>query len=167
MAKQVVHDLLHRFYANRGTLERMHRPSIDRMLIGFDFLTKMRPDIKDGVYSIDGKGTFCNVQTYNTKDMEEAIFETHRKYIDIQYIIEGTELILAARRDKLRPVVPYDAEKDIAFWTLKMPPEDIDLQEIIMNQGWFAVFYPIDAHAPQLTHQRECEVRKAVVKVLL
>ncbi|MFH1052899.1 MAG: YhcH/YjgK/YiaL family protein [Candidatus Woesearchaeota archaeon] len=82
-------------------------------------------------------------------------------------LVEGTELILAAPRDKLRSVVPYDPEKDIAFWTLKMPPEDIDPEEIIMRQGWFAVFYPSDAHAPQLTHQKECEVRKAVVKVLI
>ncbi|MFH1052900.1 MAG: YhcH/YjgK/YiaL family protein [Candidatus Woesearchaeota archaeon] len=86
MAKQAVHDLLSRFYENRDTLERMHRPSIDRMLAGFDFLTRIWPKIKDGVYPLDGSRVFCNVQTYNTKDMKEAIFETHKKYIDIQYI---------------------------------------------------------------------------------
>ena len=47
--------------------------------------------LADGRYEIDGDKVFASIQTYETKD--DANYESHRNYIDIQYMINGCEKI--------------------------------------------------------------------------
>jgi biofilm protein TabA len=111
-------------------------------------------------YDIDGDNIFATVSEYISKNEESAQFEAHRKYIDIQYVVSGKELINIAPLTSVKEVLtPYDASKDIEFVTvskliyLKASPSD------------FFIFFPGDAHRPGLKDGENSPVRKVVVKV--
>ncbi len=91
---------------------------------------------------IRGSDVFAIHQVYETKPVRQARFEAHRKYIDLQYIWEGKELIHIASLGRLKTILAYDKEKDVEFFkyfsstSLVMKPEDL------------VILYPSDAHAP-------------------
>lgn len=119
-------------------------------LISTDFET-----MQDGRHVIN-EDMYVNIQTYQTK--QEALFEAHRKYIDIQYIIEGKEQIGVTEYSNCTEVVPYDKENDIEFLT-----GEGDFH--ILNKGEYMILYPSDAHKPSITHIAQSTVRKAVLKI--
>lgn len=114
-----------------------------------------------GRVDIDGDRVFAIVQTYTTKPQEKALFEAHRKYIDVQFIHSGRETILwtplALMQEETRA---YTDEKDAALW--KLVP---DFTELHLTSGHFAILYPEDAHAPCVEWGAPSEVFKVVVKV--
>ena len=58
---------------------------------------------------------FCNPVTLISRPEEECIYEAHRNYADLHYIVEGTEGIATADVSALQVTTPYDGEKDILF----------------------------------------------------
>jgi len=91
------------------------------------------------------------------RQRSEAHLEAHRKYIDIQYLISGDEEMGWKTGSRCqRPHAPYDAEKDIEFFT--DPPDSY----ITVLPGEFVVFFPDDAHAPLIGTG---VVHKVVIKV--
>ena len=74
--------------------------------------------LSDGTYEIDGKRVFAMIQSYRTKQQtQEMMFEAHKKYIDLQYIVNGIEKIRWAKLDKVDLVEErYSAGGDIAFY---------------------------------------------------
>ena len=60
-------------------------------------------DPADGKYEIAGDEIFASVMTYTTAPENEKKFELHRKYIDIQYIISGEEIIGGESIDMMIP----------------------------------------------------------------
>ena len=107
------------------------------------------------VYSDD---IYMNIQTYVTK--QDADYEAHRDYADIQYIISGEEKIGVTPYSLCSPKIPYNKDKDIEFLTGEG-------QYIPLREGEFMILLPKDAHKPSITLDNSCEVRKAVVKVRL
>ena len=131
----------------------------DRFRQGFYYLECLDPKIKDGKYAIDGDNVFCMIQSYETKPLKDQEFEAHRKYADIQYMLEGEESILWSPAKGLKVTKPY---KDDAEMYALTP----GATELVLTPGRFCVFLPPhDAHAPCLAHGQPCKVRKAVVKV--
>ena len=64
----------------------------ERLKQGFEWLKNNDLlNIPDGRYLIDGEKIFANVQSYITKD--DAPYEAHRRYADIQYMIKGLEKV--------------------------------------------------------------------------
>lgn len=110
---------------------------------------------ENGTYEISGKDVYAIVQEYQTK--EKGLLEAHRQYIDIQYIIEGSEKIGYSKLKTQTPATDY--EPDIIFY------EDKQDGFIEMNNGDFAIFYPDDLHMPCITINQPQKVRKVVVKV--
>jgi biofilm protein TabA len=111
-----------------------------------------------GKHEIGTRGAYAIVDEYQTKDASAGTLECHRKYIDIQYVVRGSERIGVCSKDRCR-AREYDETKD-----LQMLEGDADL--ITLGPGWFAVFMPQDAHLPGLRHGDKTEnVRKVVVKV--
>lgn len=111
-------------------------------------------------YDIDGDNLYAIVSEYVTKNEEDARYESHQKYIDIQYVVSGKEIIgLAPAAQKLSVLVQYDPAKDIEFMTvtngvsLKATPEK------------FFIFFPSDLHQPGCKDGINDTVRKVVVKV--
>lgn len=124
----------------------------------FDFLASMNAaDLAFGRQEIDGENLFAIIERAQGKGLAEARLEAHRRYIDIQYIIEGGDTI------GIRPVgscshimEPYDANRDIGFFG------DAPVEWISLPAGSFIILFPEDAHAP-LAGQGE--VLKAIMKV--
>jgi YhcH/YjgK/YiaL family protein len=132
-----------------------------RFAAAFEFLEKLPAGQPAGRYDIDGDNCFALVQTYATRPVTQAMFEAHRRYIDIQFIQAGCETILWSPLAALTQVTqPYAAEKDIAFFANPSQWTPVNL-----CAGQFAIFFPEDGHAPGLECSRPSEVRKIVIKV--
>lgn len=130
---------------------------------GFEFL--LNNDLKslaDGRYEIDGDKIYANVQTLKTKPVEEKKWEVHRKYIDIQYVIKGSERMgYGSLEDFKKVVVEYDPERDLEFL------DGDKFNFINVDEGEFTVFYPQDVHAPMLSVNEDIEIKKVIVKIAL
>lgn len=114
--------------------------------------------LPDGPQEIDGKNVFANIMTVETKPRNDTP-EAHRRYIDIQYLISGTERIGVGPLESMREEVEARPEGDIWFYH-----GDLDL--VTIGNGRFAVLFPGDAHAPCIAAGQPETVRKVVVKVL-
>jgi biofilm protein TabA len=109
---------------------------------------------------LDGTNLFVSPSEYTTKNPEEANFEAHRKYIDIQYVVSGKELIGVAPLTAAKAVVtPYDATKDVEFLSFG------ETKNYKASQERVFIFFPSDAHRPNLKDGENSKVRKVVVKV--
>lgn len=126
----------------------------------FDFLKKAVDEkLPVDRYEIDGEKVFAFIQEYTSK--QESSFEAHKNYIDIQFIVYGTEVIYSADLNKLSVKTPYSAEKDIMFLN------DYDkASKLVLSDGEYGIFFPWDAHKPGLCLDGKTgEVKKIVVKV--
>lgn len=112
------------------------------------------------VYLTSDKTCWANVDEYVTKQYNDCKFEAHKKYIDIQFMISGEEKIETAFTDELAVSEPYDTERDVMF--LKDTENKLVLP---MKKGYFALFYPTDAHKPQVAFSKPEKVKKVVVKI--
>jgi biofilm protein TabA len=127
----------------------------------FEFLRAVDGTQAPGRHEIAGDDAFALVEKYTTKPKAEALFEAHRKYIDVQYVYRGRETILWAPLATMEESTrPYDATKDAAKW--KLIP---DFTEMHLSTGHFAILFPEDAHAPCVAWEKAEEVYKVVVKV--
>lgn len=115
-------------------------------------------NMPDGKHVINGEHLFANVQTYFTKD--DAPYEGHRKYADIQYMINGREKVGVTDYLNCSTIEKYDVDKDIEF--LKNNSNDYYQ---MLEEGEFLVFYPQDAHQPALNPDEKLNVKKVIVKV--
>lgn len=109
-----------------------------------------------GKHSIKGDEVFVNIAQTACKAENEAVFETHRKMIDIQLPLIGEETY-GYRPAKELPEREYDETKDIT----KYP--NVQAKSLIhCTPGEFAIFFPQDGHQPCIGHG---EIRKAIFKV--
>ena len=116
--------------------------------------------LENGKYEIDGKDVYVNVMSYTTLPWEEAKYEAHENYTDIQYVISGTETMTYAPADTLKPTGPYDPQKDV----IKFDNENPGLK-VACQAGDFMIFFPWDGHKPKAANGEPCQVKKAVVKI--
>ncbi len=115
--------------------------------------------LKVGRYDIDGDDLFALVQEYQTIPQEQGKWECHRKYIDIQFIVEGTEQIGYANVRDMKIVTEYNPVKDISFLTGKG-------NYVTLNKGFFGIYFPNDAHMPKVAPDNTTgKVKKVVVKI--
>jgi YhcH/YjgK/YiaL family protein len=75
----------------------------ERMAKGFEFIINTHlANMEPGVYEIESKSIFAIIQEYNTKEIKDCVLEGHAKYIDIQYIIQGVELMGVTTKKKIK-----------------------------------------------------------------
>jgi len=126
----------------------------------FDFLKDSDlADIKPGKYELVNDSLYAIVQEYTTLNIDETRYEAHRKFADIQYLINGSEKIGIAKLDTMYVTEPYDPEKDIGFYSL--PGKNYRLA----GQNSFFIFFPEDAHRPCIRIDKQSQVKKIVFKV--
>jgi YhcH/YjgK/YiaL family protein len=113
--------------------------------------------LEDGKYVIEGEDVFALVQSYTSKDDEECKLEAHKKYIDIQMVISGSELMGISTLDGQSPV-SENIEKDLYFYDYKST-------KIELSDGMFVVLFPDDLHMPGMKNMTNAEVKKVVIKV--
>jgi biofilm protein TabA len=132
-----------------------------RLAKAFRYLTTENfINIEPGTYEIEGKEIFAMVSTYETHPVDEMKWEAHRKYLDIQVLIEGEERMGFAPLSSVKEVIPYNEEKDIAFYR---GSGDF----VTLGKGQFVIFMPQDAHQPCIQKGLPGYVKKVVIKVLL
>lgn len=117
-------------------------------------------NMEPGEYEIDGRNLFAVVQSYNTKPIEEGKLEAHRKYIDIQYLAKGEELIGYAPLNNQEAYDDYNADNDYILYKGEN-------SFVKLSEGMFAIFYPQDLHMPCLRIDEAAPVVKVVLKVLV
>jgi len=127
---------------------------------GLEYLARAAvTGLADGRYPIDGERLRASVSTSRTREPEAVPFEAHRQYIDIQYLLSGSETIYWMPREGCVVRQEYSVEKDIELL------EDGPASVLILRPRIFAVFFPHDAHKPGCFSARQEEVQKLVIKV--
>ncbi len=106
-------------------------------------------------------GAFAVEQVYTTRPRAEGFFESHRKYIDVQVIVEGSELMEVVDISRIRMRDAYDSERDLITY------HDCDEASLFrVPAGVATIYYPADVHMPTLRlGEVSSLVRKTVVKV--
>lgn len=128
-------------------------------------IAKLPADAPLGKFPIDGDSIYGNVMEYDTSIEKPEKLEFHRKYVDIQAILDGRETMFWADIKNLAIRDPYLADKDVEF---RIPPEK-GVSKLDLLPGFFAVFYPEDGHYGKglPLSGPAGKIRKVVVKVKL
>lgn len=148
-----------------GKLEDLHSqvPDSPHMKKGLSYLIEVSSQkLADGRYEIDGDSIYALVQSYDTLTAsDQSKYEAHRKYIDIQYISEGIEVMGWAPLEAMEITKEYVPDKDVVNGTVLLKLATL----IKVSAGQAAIFFPSDAHAPKLAADQPSPVKKIVVKV--
>ena len=128
---------------------------------GLEFLERADlATLPDGRHPIRGDDVYALIMRAHSKTAAEAQFESHRDYIDIQYLVAGDEALGVLPVGELAGATPYDPSKDVVFYAtparypaLRLPP------------GHFAIFFPPDGHQPMCQGDRPGPLHKVVIKV--
>ena len=124
-----------------------------KFLLNTDFRNK-----ESGKYEIKGDELFYYVSNYKTNTVSETDPELHKKYIDIQYLAEGTERIGYAPYSRQKAFKKYKAANDIAFYKSKM-------SYMTLTKGMFAIINTLELHQPGILLKEPEYVKKIVFKV--
>ncbi len=125
-----------------------------------DFLKSLTPDSAVGHYLID-ENTYANIDVYETKDISLCKFEAHKKYIDIQMLLQGEEKLDYTFVDGLSISEEYDKQRDVMFFAA---PKSFDI--VSLQPFKFVLLYPYEAHRPQMNIKNtSAKVKKVVVKI--
>ena len=150
--KTMILDLLenaHQYFAINKGFEK-----------AFNFLT--RPDLKElpvEKYEIVDDRVYSMVSKDYVRNKEDALLETHEKYIDIQLVLEGTDNMgWKPKTSCIKPSSEYNKETDAQFF------EDDPDTWITTKSGSFVIFFPEDAHMPLISSG---PLHKVVVKVAI
>lgn len=143
-------DLLSNSHLYRG----LH-PRIDR---AFEYLHRTDlAALAPGDYEIDGENIYARALTYTTRLPEAGKWEAHRRYIDLQVMVEGAERIAYAPLSSMTPG-EYDEAKDFHHLSGAGDP-------VTLPSGSFMLLWPADAHMPCLAVDQPAPIKKVVVKI--
>ena len=145
-------------FADRIENLKLYIPYNEKIKVVCDYLAKTDIHaLEVGKYDI-GEGVRVVVNAFTPKTREAARWETHKKYIDLQYLIDGEEFIGVAPLSTMKKDVEARTEGDIYFYegeTVKLP----------IGGGRFMVLFPEDAHAPCIAAGGSKPVHKVVIKI--
>jgi YhcH/YjgK/YiaL family protein len=127
----------------------------------FNWLSTRPLDQPAGIYKIRGESMYANVHGYETKTRRDCRYESHRRYLDLQYCISGGEIIEWHPLARLEATDSYDTEKDVIHHQSPPGPD----AQLRMASGAFAVFFPSDGHMPKIADGVHPRVDKLVIKI--
>ncbi len=126
----------------------------------FEFLDSISSDAEEKKYEIQGNDVYAIIASYNT--IESHKFEAHREYVDIQFLLEGQEIIESTALNGLTVDTPYDPEKDVEFYVKRDSRNTVSH----LMPGLFIAFFTHDAHMPGVSvGESPAFVKKVVVKI--
>lgn len=110
-----------------------------------------------GRYEIDGDAVYASISVDDGIRKEDTVLEIHEKYIDIQVVLDGIDDIgWSPKAQCTQPAGEYDPSEDIRYY------KDAPNTWLCLRPGFFAIFFPEDAHMPLIS---EGKIRKVVVKI--
>ncbi|MFB6457875.1 YhcH/YjgK/YiaL family protein [Chitinophaga sp. Hz27] len=115
--------------------------------------------VAKGKYEIDGDNIFAIVNEYDSIEEAGEQMESHRKYIDVQYVAAGEERIGHDFLGDKTPSRAYSETEDYMLFAEK------PAFYTILKQGQFAIFFPTDLHMPNLRVNGPVPVKKVVIKI--
>ena len=113
-----------------------------------------------GRHEIDGDRLFALVQEYETRLPGDCVWEAHRRYIDVQYVVRGAERMGHASIADMVARVAYDDQKDVELF-------EPGKRFVTVSAGMFAIFGPDDVHSPGNAVGDPQPVRKVVIKAAI
>ena len=150
-----------------GTIDNIndkgnHQPPILQDVLEYLRVTDFSK-MTEGNYPIGNKGILAKLQRYETRPTEECKPESHNKFVDVQFVAEGEELLgWCPLSPDLKIAKNYEPENDVTFYE-ELIPESC----VVLTKRYFAVLYPVDVHRPccSLDDDEPSNVTKIVVKI--
>ncbi len=112
-----------------------------------------------GKHVIDGDNAYVSVTEGPTKDFEHTAWESHRKYIDLQYVIKGKEKMMVAPLSEATVTKPYNEANDNANYIYDGG------NSYIAVPGTFYLFFPVNVHRPNIKTDGADTEKKLVIKI--
>ena len=124
----------------------------------FDFIRRTDfAQLKESKIETNDPRLYFSIARIRGKDPQDAVLESHKKYIDIQAPLVGVESIGWKAGDELMIISePYDENKDIMFY------HDFPTTYSKLYPGQFAIYFPEDGHAPGIG---QGDIRKVIAKI--
>ena len=123
------------------------------------FLKNADPEIDKGVHQLNPR-VRAIVSEYETLRENPYGYEAHRRFIDIQFLLKGEEMVYSLPLERLKETKAYNPDADVAFYEAAAEP-----QQLPIGNGYFAILYPQDGHMPQLAAGTPSPVKKIVIKI--
>lgn len=114
--------------------------------------------LKNGRHTIDGDNVYSIVSEAPLKDYDKTAFESHKNYIDLQYVIAGEENMGRTSVESLTVDKAYNDKADIAYYKG-------DGKIYTVPQNSFLLFFPGEAHRPNISPGGNKVVKKVVIKI--
>lgn len=137
-----------------------HLLAVPAWRFAFDWLRALPENPEAGIRQLQGEDMYVNVHGYDTLPREQCRFESHRRYVDLQYCLRGGELIDWQLASTLRATEPFQPEKDLQFYE-----PGLTLTSLHLTPGSFAIFYPSDGHRPKCADGLHQATYKLVIKL--
>ena len=113
--------------------------------------------LSNGKHDILNDDAFVLIQRGMGQTKAEAKLECHRKYIDIQLVLSGTdEMGWKPLADCQQAIDSFNTANDVQFFN------DKPLSWLITPPNKFCIFFPEDAHSGMVSEQH---LHKAVFKI--
>jgi biofilm protein TabA len=129
--------------------------------MAFKFLKDNDLTTLTGTHNIDSTNVYVIAVDYNSKDKSDTRYESHKRYVDIQYVAVGEEMMGKTTMDSAEVAVPYSEANDIAYYKFdggnyyKATPKN------------FFIFFPGELHRPSIKVGESVPIKRIVVKVLV
>lgn len=150
----MIADHISNFELYKGITERANRAV--QYIQNHDFA-----GLQTGMHEVEGDEIFFNLIEYVTKEPEERFWESHKKYLDLHYILEGSEFIAREQFDKMTITKEYDEQDDYYLLEGKVQ------SKVKLGQGDFMLLFPEDVHMTGIKVDVPEKVRKVVFKILI
>ena len=136
---------------------KMYSPLLNYLEEGLAAISSQMTKLETGRYEFEHG--FYLVQKGETKPMTEGYYEAHQKYVDIQIIMAGSEEVAWLDLEDLSEEVPYNLEKDAAFYSGNTS------HAMCFSQGMFYIAFPHDGHRPVRHTDKQQSFTKIVLKL--
>lgn len=124
----------------------------------FSFLKELKEDAKEGTTILEEDNVWANVIEVQEMPQNVRVFEAHKTFLDIHYILSGEEKFGYANIDRLQTKQPYNAVDDYELL-------EGEINAISLKEGDFMITFPEDAHIPDFEKTNDDKLVRVVVKV--
>ena len=132
----------------------------ERLSLALNYLRSVDSDtFKEETVEISGSQVYAMHQAYDTESEAGRLYENHNDHIDVQFVLDGTEIIRVTDVRDLAVTTEYNADSDATLYAYG------DGTDVKLDSGDFVVLFPHDAHVPKLMSGSPAAVKKVVVKV--
>lgn len=116
--------------------------------------------LEDGTHPLaDG---FVSVATLTSRLISDCRYECHKRFCDVQMVVEGQEWLFNAATMGLTLDGAFDSQKDVGFFQ----PAPVEVSRVTLAPGTFALLFPWDAHLPAIAVDGvQARLRKCVGKI--